>query len=54
MYSVGVRIRFRLALIGLGEAIITTVVISIVLASRPDLVATWKLGLNQAKMLEEA
>ncbi len=42
------------ALIGLGEAIITTVVISIVLASRPDLVATWKLGRNQAKKSEEA
>ncbi|NIA06419.1 MAG: cobalamin biosynthesis protein CbiM [Actinobacteria bacterium] len=31
------------ALIGLGEATITTVVISIVLASRPDLVASWDL-----------
>jgi hypothetical protein len=41
------------ALIGLGEAVITTVVISIVLASRPDLVTTWNLGRNNAKIAEE-
>ncbi|MCK4789889.1 MAG: energy-coupling factor ABC transporter permease [Desulfobacteraceae bacterium] len=41
------------ALIGLGEAIITTVVISIVLASRPDLVATWKLGPGKPKVAVE-
>lgn len=37
------------ALIGLGEAIITTVVISIVLASRPDLVASWNLKQKTSK-----
>ena len=37
------------ALIGFGEAIITTVVISIVLASRPDLVASWNLKQKTSK-----
>lgn len=40
-------------LIGLGEAIITTAVISVVLASRPDLVATWKLGPSKPKIAVE-
>jgi dipeptide/tripeptide permease len=30
------------ALIGIGEALITAVVLSVVLASRPDLVGAWK------------
>lgn len=41
------------ALIGIGEAIITTVVISTVLASRPDLVASWKLGPGKPKIAVE-
>ena len=41
------------ALIGLGEAIITVVVLNVVLASRPDLVATWSLGKNKPKVAVE-
>ena len=38
------------ALIGLGEAIITTVVISIVLAARSDLVTTWRPGQDKPRI----
>jgi len=41
-------------LIGLGEAIITTVVISVVLASRPDLVATWSPSQSKPETSQEA
>ena len=40
-------------LIGLGEAVITVVVVSVVLASRPDLVTAWSLGKNQPKVALE-
>ena len=40
-------------LIGLGEAIITVVVVRVVLASRPDLLATWKLGPGKPKIAVE-
>ena len=41
------------ALIGLGEAVITVVVIKVVLASRPDLVATWHPGKNKQEVRQE-
>ena len=41
-------------LIGLGEAIITTIVISVVLASRPDLVATWSPSQSKPRTSREA
>ena len=41
-------------LIGVGEAIITTVVISIVLTARPDLVSSWNPGKNNPKVALEA
>ena len=41
-------------LIGLGEAIITTIVISVVLASRPDLVATWSPSQSKPETSQEA
>lgn len=42
------------ALIGVGEAIITTAVVSVVLASRPDLVASWSLRTGRALSAQEA
>ena len=42
------------SVIGVGEAVITTLVLSVVMASRPDLVESWKLAGGGTPALQEA